>query len=165
MLVFFVTLLLLFSFLGNPLQPPTKQNASNNISLTDMKLCSHNCLYLCGCDNTDYLTRPYLLGRVDVNARVPLSTISLSVNGTLSSLGPVYQNVPLSLRTCTVQGSYTACPTYPSYESQTVFRTQLGVFLDANVGPITQGHIYLIGFIANFEDGSSYTATVSVLAS
>ena|SRR2546427_2017672 len=138
----------------------SKEQSLSRISLTDMKLCSANCSSLCTCDNP---TPPYLLGWVAVNAHAPLSTLKVYVNGAYVEL--VYQNGPSNPCTCTVEGNYTLCPSCPIYESRTMFNTHVGAWVPANVVPVVRGGKYSITFTAGFEDGSNFTATVSVIAS
>ncbi len=113
------------------------QSHTNTISVSGLSICPSDCVY----------PAPYVSAVVLVNSTSPLSSLTVYVNGTFDAV---------AIQQSPVQNSGTESTTVTTFDYE-----YKGSVPNAFI-PIVAGDTYMFTFVADFRDGSEYTATAYV---
>ena len=122
----------------HPNQPTT--SPTNTISLRDLSLCTSNCYPIGNYPIT------YLSATISVNGSVPLSTLHLFINDTDEGTQTFYN-----------EGTKTF---YKTISYPFLFEAEP----NNSAMPIVDGRTYTIMVVATFQNGSTYTASATLVA-
>lgn len=136
-------------------QGPGSGGGSNNlaIAVTGLGLCSSDCIY----------PSPY--ASATVNASIPISTLSVYVNGTYDGT-PVNNPTPNDSSGCAPQNSTatTTCTVTVYAPSLTNFAYLYKGSLPAGLIPAVKGDTYVFKFVATFQSGLTAIAIATTVA-
>jgi hypothetical protein len=136
-------------------QGPGSGSGSNNlaIAVTGLGLCSSDCIY----------PSPY--ASATVNASIPISTLSVYVNGTYDGT-PVNNPTPNDSSGCAPQNSTatTTCTVTVYAHSLTNFAYLYKGSLPAGLIPAVKGDTYVFKFVATFQNGLTAIAIATTVA-
>jgi len=151
----------------------TTPGPNSTLTVTNVSLqITHS--YLCGMNGGQCTPIPAVVAyaTVFVHATSPLSCLDTYVNGTMEGEGCWNLISPgFPYTECSGNGNETTCITTYRPNNNTLTtrtfpdNTQIVGFNGTNGGPvIREGGTYLLTYIAHFEDGSSSSASVTVVA-